>query len=246
MTRFTMSRTLPLLSVLLILALFAVADAQPTLVEKAQSITKGNELAKSLGIATLVRWQKEIANTRKCNVRLCFAIDGSASISPAEYKVQQDLVKLIAGLSRIGGSTFSAVQYGLSNTPISVQTGNDFKFRKEVDASVSQKASRTFIGAGLGFCVSNLQGEPKGDGRKIVFLGDGRSNFFTLSLPLVLTTLKDIKVFAVGIGFPKDAKTLLQIAGSSNRVCQVSRYADVRKIVIKLLRNICAKEGNGQ
>lgn len=243
MARFTFSRSLLLVSALLFLALFAIADGQANFFNKAQNMAKGNKIAQFLGIPTLVRLQKEIAQTRKCNVRLCFAIDGSGSMTGAEYKVQQDLVKLIASLTRAGGSTFSAVQYGLTNIPISAQTGNIYEFRKDVDKSFSEKATRTFVGAGLGFCAANLHTEPKGDGRKIVFLGDGRSNFFTLSLPLVLTTLKDIKVFAVGVGFPRDAKTLLQIAGNKSRVCAVNRYSDVHGIVIKLLRNICPKKG---
>lgn len=216
-----------------------MCSAQPNINRKAKAILQGNRVAKNLGIGGVSRLIREVSRGKRCNVRLCFGLDGSASISPGEYKIQQDLVKLVASVAREGGATFSAVQYGLSNTAISSQTGNAPKFRKAVDASILQKAPRTFIGAGIGFCIRTLQGEPRGRGRRIVSLGDGRTNFFTSALPLILSQLNDIKITAVGIGFPRNSRTLLEIAGSRSRVCQVNRYGDLRNIVVKLIRGLC-------
>ncbi|CDF33027.1 unnamed protein product [Chondrus crispus] len=223
----------------LILTLGSVCDAQPNLVRKARALLRGNRLAQSVGVNGIVRLFKEVNRGRRCNMRLCFALDGSGSISPVQFKVQQDLVKLLASVAREGGATFSAVQYGLSNTAISTPTGNAPKFRRAVDDSIFQRAPRTFIGSGLGFCISNLKTEPRGRGRRILLLGDGRSNFFTLALPLVLSTLNDIQISAVGIGFPRNSRTLLDITGSRSRLCAVNRYSDIRRIVFKLVRGLC-------
>lgn len=206
----------------------------------ADEIIEKNVLAASLGVVEVDTLQKELCEEGDCNISLCFALDGSGSVSSTEFQVQKDLVKLIASVAAPGKASFSAVQYGLSNTFISANTQNLSEFTDSVQKSELMKAKRTFLSAGLGFCISQLESQPQGAGRKIVVLGDGRANFAENSLSIVLGAAKKIDIYAVGIGFPKDSKRLLELAGNrKDRVFGISRYSNIVDVVFKLARSLC-------
>lgn len=239
-----MSVTSPLTHVF-IFALFAIATAAASqkcngFKPSAKTIIERNGLAGRVGEDKLKELQKVLCKDGDCNVRLCFALDGSASISHQEFQTQKNLVKLIASVAAPGNASFSAVQYGLSNTFITGTTFNLAEFRVAVQNSTLAKARRTFLSAGIAFCISQVVSEPAGAGRKIVVLGDGRATFSEDSLPIVLAASGQADIYAVGIGFPRDSKRLLQITGGrKDRVIGISRYSEVVNVVPRLIRSLC-------
>ncbi|CDF33028.1 unnamed protein product [Chondrus crispus] len=210
-------------------------------VPDARTIVQKNPVAASLGAKTIDSLQTEVCRDGSCDISLCFALDGSGSISAEEYQVQKDLVKLIAILAAPANATFSAVQYGLANEFISVSTSDPFAFMKYVDNSVLLRAPRTFLTAGLGFCISQVNENPKAGGKKVVVLGDGRDNYMESSLALVLKSAESVDIFAVGIGNSLDTQKLLEITGGQkNHVYTASNYADVGQVVVDLVRALCS------
>lgn len=207
----------------------------------AYGIVQKNHLAASLGAETIGSLQTELCQDGSCDISLCFALDGSGSISAKEYQVQKDLVKLIAILAAPAKATFSAVQYGLANEFISVSTSDPFAFIQQVENSVPLRAPRTFLSAGLGFCISQVNENPKAGGKKVVVLGDGRDNYMESSLALVLESAESVDVFAVGIGNSLDSSKLLEITGGQeSHVYTASNYADVGQVVLDLVRVLCS------
>lgn len=175
-----------------------------------------------------------------CGVNLCFGLDGSGSITEGEYEAQKDLIKDVASVAaRDPDATYSAVQYGLKLIRISTQVNDISLFRESVDASELASASRTFISAGIASCLRMLSGTTSG-ANAIVVLGDGRSNFATATLPSVLEKAENATLFAVGIGFPRDAELLLQITGGNDeRVFDVRKYSDLQNIASRLAEGVC-------
>ena len=208
---------------------------------RAEQIIDSNPLAASLGLDVIVKLQKEIWDRGSCKVNLCYALDGSGSITLNEYGIQKDLIKLVSVIAALDVSAnYSAVQYGLRNIGIS-PFGNDIsKFLSDVDASISARAPRTFIAAGIASCARFLSG--KGDGANaVVVLGDGRSNFATDGLMDVVDQATDVELFAVGIGFPRNQRILSQITGGKGwKLFDLRRYSDVKGIVSRLTRRLCA------
>lgn len=209
----------------------------------ADEIVDSNFLASTLGVTELGSLQEDLCKTGDCNISLCFALDGSGSVSETEFQVQKDFVNLIATLAAPANASFSAVQYGLSNTFISSNTHNVSQFTDSVENSELMKATRTFLSAGLAFCISQVAGLPERAGRKIVVLGDGQANFGEKALPIVMAAAGQADIYAVGVGFPTDSTRLLEITGGQeDRVFGISNFSEVPKVVVELTRALCNAE----
>lgn len=174
-------------------------------------------------------------------MRLCFALDGSRSQSRSDYELQKDMVNIIASVASIDKASFSAVQYGLVNRAISTRTNNVRAFRNRVEGSKFEAASQSFIGAGLGFCISNVKRGPAGDGRKVVVFSDGQPGLGDTFLPNVLSAVKDEEIIAIGVGRRVSLRKLRQIAlGKARNVYVVRTRRNVAKRVVEqVLLSIC-------
>lgn len=217
------------------------SSVDPPLPVRARAILQNNPLAASLGFFRLVALQRNVFIRGACDLRLCFALDGSMALNRDDYKLQQDFVKLVASVANVDGATASAVQYGTVNEPISARTSDASVFRSRVDASMSQQSDGAFIGAGLGFCISNVQMGNRGDGRKVVLLGNGRGRFTDTFLDQVLDALKrSDEVLSVGVGRRQNVSALLQaVGGNSQNFYSIGGMNSAVDVVVAVMRRIC-------
>ena len=188
---------------------------------------------------------------------ICFAFDGSGSISPAQYNLQVKFAETIASIIDVNPSTqFAAVQYGLRNVEISSLTNNLNDFRTSLRSSKSVQASRTFISAGIGGCAVKLRGKSSSVGngmknngsshgqweRKIVLLGDGRDNFgiSPVKVSKKIEEKSGADLFAIGIGFP-NVSGLKEIVGEADKFSVLNGYGDLEleKIVSDVVSFAC-------
>lgn len=213
----------------------------PPLPDRARAIIEGNSLAASLGFFRLVALQRNVFIRDACDLRLCFALDGSNSITRADYELQKDFVKLVASVANVDGATSSAVQYGTINEPISARTGDASVFRSRVDASKFQASDGAFIGAGLGFCITDVQMGRPGDGRKVILLGNGRGDFASTFLEQVLSALKrGDELLAVGVGKRQNVSALVEATGGKpGNFYSIAGENSALDVVVTVMRRIC-------
>lgn len=185
-----------------------------------------------------------------CDPNICFALDGSGSIGFRNYEIQKEFVLLIAAI--VGANdkaTFSAVQYGFVNEQISNVDGNAERFIQKLLVSEYQAATETFVGAGLGFCISQL-GRKRGEPAKIVIFGDGGATLGGLTGPLSPASLADFfrrrspanRVCAVAVNFPSKPPLFVDIVGGeANRslVTDVEGWPLILNQLRDLIRSIC-------
>lgn len=194
------------------------------------------------GLPRVEALQQRVIDNGGCNPNLCFALDGSGSISVEDYELQKEFVEIVAAIVAVDeDAAFGAVQYGLRNIPISRLTTNANQFLRNVERSRLASASRTFIAAGLGHCIRALRRVP-GNANKIVLLGDGRSNFGGNPVPIAQRFLPprgNGAICSVGVGF-QDTDMLLNIVGGDPRnVLQIDEYFELLDILDILVAQVC-------
>lgn len=212
-----------------------------------REIINNTDLAKMPGgdklIAAAIR---EIRGVDSCDPNVCFAIDGSASMGKKDFELQKQFVAIIAAIvGAEDGAQFAAVQYGLSNKKIRNLRGNADNFLLLLERAKFAKARRTFIGAGLAYCVSQL-GRRRGEPSKIVILGDGRSSYGDVDGLLGPGAIADAfrgrspanRVCTVAVGF-SDTSLFEEIADDEDSVLEVGDWPRVLNILRELVRDIC-------
>lgn len=221
-------------------AIASISVRPSTLKKRTRRILKGNSLAASIGFRQIIRLQRQIIRKRSCNVRVCFALDGSASISISEYNIQKNLVRLIASLVSLDmDAKYSAFQYGLASLGISLLTSDARTFLKKVQKSRLAKASKTFVIAGVATCLSSIRTASNGAG-KIVLIGDGRSNFADTSLPLVTRAIRDEDIIAIAIGFPSATNFFRKITKKNDsKTFNLSGYGAIGESIGQILDIVC-------
>lgn len=113
---------------------------------------------------------------RGCPVSVCFAFDGSSSVSPSVYGRQKEVAYLIASvLSADTKVTFSAVQYTRTTSAIASNTVNYWGFWGKVARSRRKGGQSANLGSGLGYCGFQVRRDRKKKGVVIV-IGSGKSN----------------------------------------------------------------------
>ena len=236
--------SLKLFFVASVLALFSLTHAAVTTVPDIKSVipNKSNVYLTPENLLKIRAIQQKVAAKGSCNPNICFALDGSGSISSADYRAQKDFVELVSAIISVDpNAAYAAVQYGLRNVAISDLTSDANAFLLDVDRSHLAGAPRTFIAAGLGFCISELRPRTE-DANKIVLLGDGRSNFGGNPVPVARQFLPPRgtgSICAVGVGF-QNTKVLQDIVGGDrNKVLPVDGYFELIDILDVLVSDIC-------
>lgn len=190
---------------------------------------------------------REFRRAGRCAPNVCFAIDGSRSIGKKNFDLQLKLVRVISAIIGIkGGALFSGVQYGLANKPISVKPVKAAAFLRNIKRTKWQKASRTFIGGGVAWCVQGLQRSRKSN--KLVLLGEGRNTFGILGGLLGPAAIaKDFRsrsrkngVFAVVVG-GRNRKVFTDIVGGDRSlVLKVTNARSAVAGLLPLVKFLCA------
>lgn len=185
------------------------------------------------------------ARVRGCNANVCFAIDGSGSISAANFNAQKQFVQDVASVIATGTNPveLAAVQYGTSASVISELTVDAGKFIWDVEATEPLRSPATFVAAGINFCFSRLF-RRRHEAKKIVLLGDGRSNIGSSAVRRA-DTFRRFKgeVCTVGAGFTDDRELLAIAGGDASRVFEVEEFLDVlsiEKIIEDIVLDICS------
>lgn len=208
----------------------------------AAELARANKFTLATATARLVRTVAE----RGCDPNVCFALDGSGSITDAEYELQKDFVKLVAGtISADPGAQFAAVQYGISLERLTPRLTSDAdKFILDISGSEHSKASSTFIAPGLGYCIRQFR-RTAGEANKIVLLGDGRSNLDSRNPPLDPASIASTwlsrgdnnAICAIAVHYD-DIAPMTSIVGDG-RVFQVADWLEVTFVLDDLVTEIC-------
>jgi len=161
---------------------------RPTIGTLAGSQLRRNSFLTARVTRKLRHLQRSIITNGGCNVKMCFALDGSGSISRAEYRLQQEFVQIIAAVASVdGAASFSAVQYGLRNVGISSLTSDIGDFITSVGTSELEKAPRTFVAAGLGFCIQEVRSsndtDSTGNGGHVAIQGPSKIVYEVMDRP---------------------------------------------------------------
>lgn len=152
-----------------------------------------------------------------CNINVCFALDGSSSITPRSYEQQRSTAIRAARniFDRSGARALglAAVQYGAAIRPISPFTTDRRAFLSALRSSVQSRGNGTFLTGGVNYCFSELF-EKNNNRNTIVVLGDGQANIGSdASDRANLFSTNGGQVLSVGVGGSLNATELVAIAG---------------------------------
>lgn len=187
-----------------------------------------------------------------CDPNICFALDGSGSIGEENYEIQRQFVLLLTAI--IGANdraSFAAVQYGLVNEPISNLDRNAERFIVKLLKSEYQAAPTTFVGAGLGYCISQLL-RRRGEPAKLVIFGDGGATLGAQTGPLSPKSLANFfrrrspanRICAVAVNYPRKPRLFIDIVGGrkkKNLVVDVNGWPTILNQLRELIRTICER-----
>lgn len=187
--------------------------------------------------------QEMVTENGGCKVNLCFALEGSRSISGEEFKAQKRIVRDIARvISADKNARLAAVQYGVSNIPISPITDESEDFLKKLNNSRRAGAEKTFIGAGILYCADQIRAFPE-DANSMVLLGEGRNSLGADPIDRA-DTFRELggEVFAIAVG-DADVEALKLIVGKSADNLLILDENDNGKseiaVVSDLVRAVC-------
>lgn len=173
-----------------------------------------------------------------CDINLCFALDGSGSITSAEYLAQKRFVDFIVAITLTPEpGNYAGVQYHTHVTPISFLTKNRPAFLSAVKSS-QRNGGGTNMAGGLGFCIFQLLPRPE-DANKVIILGDGFDNT-GFNPEDVVSDFLEIggQISAVAVG-DSDLAQLEAITGSPNRVFPIGGFFDLGELILALVENVC-------
>ena len=176
-----------------------------------------------------------------CVVNLCFAIDGSASISDAQYNQQKSFVaSVVKKLTKENKAGFAAVQYGVANIAISPFTEDETEFLQLVETSERKGATQTFVLSGINYCFSQLF-RRTGALNSIVMLGDGERNFGGDPVDRAdLFRETGGEVSAVAIGASPNVAALKAIAGKrTSKFFRIKNLNAVERAAEDFAKTIC-------
>ena len=230
------------LKLFFIASVFTLFSLTYAVVPNIQNLIPNNGFITPENLLQIRAIQQQVAAKGSCNPNICFALDGSGSISSADYSAQKDFAQLIAAIISVDpDAAYAAVQYGLRNIAISDLTSDANSFLLDLDGSILAGAPRTFIAAGLGYCINQLRPRIE-DANKIILFGDGRSNFGGNPVSVAQRFLPPRgsgSICAVGIGFQNTAVLQAIVGGNPNRVLQVDEYFELMDILEVIISDIC-------
>eukprot|EP00737_Agarophyton_chilense_P003617 gb/GEZJ01004286.1/.p1 GENE.gb/GEZJ01004286.1/~~gb/GEZJ01004286.1/.p1 ORF type:complete len:223 (-),score=29.13 gb/GEZJ01004286.1/:157-825(-) len=186
---------------------------------------------------------KRLVGSKGCNANVCFALDGSGSMTPSDFQLQKEFVQDVVSIIATDNDVeFAAVQYGLDNSPISPLGKGDANFLTRIDQAEFLNALTTFMGAGIVYCDFELSAR-ENELAKIVVIGDGRDNFGGDPV----RRARNFRQFffpngvlsAVGVGF-EDTTRLTEIANAGGgSVFNVDNYRELSRLILTLVREVC-------
>lgn len=182
-----------------------------------------------------------------CRPNVCFAMDGSISISALDYEFQKAFVVLaIATLGGLRESRFAVNEYGAIVQPISTLQPATEKLLLDVSVDRSQRATITLIGPAIQWCTSQMAVHP-GAVNKIIILGDGRTSFLdknpffgSVGLAQRFQNASIGNGITTGLVGEGNLDFFLQlVSGVPQRVLQSSEWSKIVDIIVAFVEQIC-------
>lgn len=203
----------------------------------ALNLPKHNLLSRAL-----VTKLRRTVRQKSCNLNLCFAIDGSSSITADNFESVKNFVEIITVLvDPDSGAKYAATQFGDSSETISPLINDFDAFTQALRNANPNGDSSSAIGAGILFCDEQLEGS-LGNANKIVVITDGlntagmdpviRANNFRLRDP-------NGDLCTVGIGSSDNSQLLAIAGGDPRKVLTVSDYVDLVESLEALMSRVC-------
>ena len=203
-----------------------------------------DELKTSLRLssARVADLRRRVEAAGGCNANVCFAVDGSGSISRKEFTNQKNFVlDLMSVLSVDDAAEAAACQYSTAVSPIHPLTTDIASFNVAVNGA-NQVGGLSFAVGGINYCFSQLW-RRRGEANKIVFMGDARSNIGSSAIQRAdLFRRVGGSVCAVGAGFTDDKELLGIAGGDKSLVFQANSFLDVltlQSFIESLVSQIC-------
>lgn len=196
------------------------------------------DIATNVTRLTELRALRQNVRDRGCDINLCFAIDGSGSVTPAQFQKQKDFVDLIINiLTTDEPGNFCAVQYGTSLRSISPLTRRKNRFVRKLDRS-RQVGGLSNIAGALGYTGFQLRPR-KEDANKLIVLGDGFNSIGFEPRKVARQVLEEgISICAVAVG-ESDVEGLNAITGDPGRVVRLNDFFDLGEIVVDVVNDAC-------
>lgn len=209
------------------------------------SPTMGDSVSvKPLGPYSVLK--RRVQRRGECPSQVCFALDGSNSISERDFGIVQTLTRSIAGVVGVaGGTSFSAVQYGTRTSIIQTSTSNVGEFRRAVLGATYSRASRSFLTAGFSYCVRTISRTRRlKRTSSVVVIGSGQTAVLSRFLTPVVSSVRPATVYAIGIGASQNRDNLLKLTnGNNSRVFTIGRRqrdSSVVEVVRRVCRRMCS------
>lgn len=160
----------------------------------------------------------------RCNINLCFALDGNSNITRGLFNSQRILVhRVVSAIAeRNGNVKTSAVQYGVANEAISPLTDSVPTFLDRLNAARMLNQDGNFVISGLSYCFSQLFSEmsrnPSQVRSEIVVFGRGMpSSFGDVNERAAEFNSIGGGVVSVGLGRDQNITGLLGTAGNDKQ-----------------------------
>lgn len=221
-----------LIAVLLFAAFSSITSAAP----QVKLPTNGK-----LSLAEIKRIRQVAVPPGGCNARICFALDGSGSVSNSEFELQKNFVQDVAAIiSADIDVELAAVQYGVESEEISPLTFDVRSFMIAVHRERSMKSSRTSITAGIRHCSSLLRSRQR-EANKIVLLGDGSFNAGGTPVPLAqIFRRSGGDICAVEVGFSNTQSLLDIVGGDSSKIFSTDEFIQLSFMIESFVKEVCA------
>ena len=186
--------------------------------------------------------RRRLKSVGGCNANVCFAIDGSSSISINEFENEKNFVlDVVSIISRDQPVELTAAQYSTSIAPITPLTPYIADFDKSI-WEAKQIGGASFVVGGVNYCFSQLMRRP-GEANQMVILGDGRSNIGSRAVNRAdLFRKMGGSLSTVAAGFADDKELLAIAGGDRSMVFRVNSFADVlalHAVIKKLVFRVC-------
>lgn len=193
------------------------------------------------------RLMQKIQAVGGCNANVCFAIDGSTSISSDEFTNQKHFILDVVSVLVDNPVEFAAVQYADGRERISKLTPDDETFIGKVNSTKQMCDPRSHIKGGVNFCFRQLMKRP-GEPMKMVILGNARVRNRRVARRTVETTDLFRKnggdVTMVAAGAKINQMLMLKLTGGNEKlVLHVDDFLDVLTLemyIERVVEEICS------
>lgn len=159
-----------------------------------------------------------VVSLRTRGTSICFAIEGSNSISPEDFDLMKKVVVFTASLvSSDGNLQLAAVKYGNQVSPVSQLTRDVNAFITSVNSITQGNESFAFLQPAVRFCRTELMAS-KNSELKVIILGDGIQISFGSPVGQLDDLREDGVVVSVVAPSSANDREVLRLAGGDRNL----------------------------